>query len=88
MSFGSPARRAIPAICRLGISPRAASTLAAAARAYAALDGRDFVLPDDVKAFAAAAMRHRVVLSPAAEIDGRPVDAVIAALIEQTEAPR
>jgi MoxR-like ATPase len=71
-----------------GISPRAASTLAAAARARAALDGRDFVLPDDVKALAAPAMRHRVVLSPAAEIDGRPVDAVIAALIEQTEAPR
>ncbi|MEZ0243587.1 MAG: AAA family ATPase [Sphingomonas sp.] len=71
-----------------GASPRAAATLAAAARARAALDGRDFVLPDDVKALAPAALRHRVVLSPAAEIDGRPVDIIIANLIEQTEAPR
>jgi len=71
-----------------GASPRAAATLAAAARARAALDGRDFVLPDDVKALAPAALRHRVVLSPAAEIDGRAVDTIIAGLIEQTEAPR
>ncbi|NML05400.1 MoxR family ATPase [Sphingomonas sp. G-3-2-10] len=71
-----------------GASPRAASTLAAAARARAALDGRDFVLPDDVKALAPAALRHRVILSPAAEIDGRQVDQIIAGLIEQTEAPR
>jgi MoxR-like ATPase len=72
----------------IGASPRAAATLAAAARARAALDGRDFVLPDDVKALAPAALRHRVILSPAAEIDGRAVDSVIAALIEQVEAPR
>ncbi len=71
-----------------GASPRAAATLAAAARARAALDGRDFVLPDDVKMLAPAALRHRVILSPAAEIDGRAVDTVIAALIEQVEAPR
>jgi MoxR-like ATPase len=71
-----------------GASPRAAATLAAAARARAALDGRDFVLPDDVKALAPAALRHRVILSPAAEIDGRAVDTIIAGLIEQTEAPR
>ncbi len=71
-----------------GASPRAAATLAAAARARAALDGRDFVLPDDVKALAPAALRHRVILSPAAEIDGRAVDDIVAALIEQTEAPR
>lgn len=71
-----------------GASPRAAATLAAAARARAALDGRDFVIPDDVKALAPAALRHRVILSPAAEIDGRAVDTVVAALIEQVEAPR
>ena len=71
-----------------GASPRADATLAAAARARAALDGRDFVLPDDVKALAPAALRHRVILSPAAEIDGRAVDDIIAALIEQVEAPR
>ncbi|MEP9357140.1 MoxR family ATPase [Sphingomonas sp. KR3-1] len=73
---------------QIGASPRAGATLAAAARAHAALDGRDFVLPDDVKKLAPAALRHRVILSPAAEIDGRTADAIIAALIEQVEAPR
>jgi len=73
---------------QIGASPRAGATLAAAARARAALDGRDFVLPDDVKQLAPPALRHRVILSPAAEIDGRSVDAVINALIEQVEAPR
>ena len=73
---------------QVGASPRAAATLAAAARAHAALDGRDFVLPDDVKKLAPAALRHRVILSPAAEIDGRTADAIIAGLIEQVEAPR
>lgn len=62
--------------------------LAAAARARAALDGRDYVLPDDVKALALPVLRHRVQLAPAAEIEGRPVDGVIARLIEETEAPR
>ncbi|WP_176501454.1 AAA family ATPase [Sphingomonas sp. HMP9] len=71
-----------------GASPRAAAMLAAAARAKAAIDGRDFVLPDDVKALAPAALRHRVTLAPIAEIDGRSADAVIAALVEQVEAPR
>jgi MoxR-like ATPase len=71
-----------------GASPRAAAMLAGAARARAALDGRDYVIPDDVKALAPAVLRHRVVLSPAAEIEGRPVEAVIARLIDQVEAPR
>ena len=71
-----------------GASPRAAVMLAGAARAAAALDGRDYVLPDDVKALAPDVLRHRVVLSPAAEIDGVPVDRVIAGLIEATAAPR
>jgi MoxR-like ATPase len=71
-----------------GASPRAAAMLAGAARARAALDGRDYVIPDDVKALAAPVLRHRVILSPAAEIEGRPVEGVIARLIEQVEAPR
>ena len=71
-----------------GASPRAAVMLAGAARARAALDGRDYVIPDDVKALAPAVLRHRVILSPAAEIEGRPVEAVIARLIDQVEAPR
>ncbi|WP_315764228.1 MoxR family ATPase [Sphingomonas sp. Y38-1Y] len=71
-----------------GASPRAASALASAARAAAALDGRDYVIPDDVKALAAPLLRHRLILSPAAEIDGRRVDQVVAELIESVEAPR
>jgi MoxR-like ATPase len=71
-----------------GASPRAAAFLAGAARARAVLDGRDYVIPDDVKALAPAVLRHRVILSPAAEIEGRPVEGVIARLIEEVEAPR
>jgi MoxR-like ATPase len=71
-----------------GASPRAAALLAGAARARAALDGRDYVIPDDVKALAPAVLRHRVLLSAAAEIEGRPVENVIARLIEEIEAPR
>ncbi|WP_448501822.1 AAA family ATPase [Sphingomonas sp.] len=71
-----------------GASPRAAAALAGAARAAAALDGRDYVLPDDVKALAPALLRHRVLLSPSAEIDGRRVEDLIAELIDSVSAPR
>ncbi|MET3712708.1 MoxR-like ATPase [Sphingomonas trueperi] len=71
-----------------GASPRAGAMLAAAARARAALDGRDFVIPDDVKALAPALLRHRLLLSPAAEIDGRAIEDVVADIIESIEAPR
>ena len=71
-----------------GASPRAAVLLANAARARAALAGRNYVLPDDVKALANAVLRHRLLLSPAAEIEGREVEALVARLIEQTEAPK
>ena len=71
-----------------GASPRAAVLLANAARARAALAGRDYVLPDDVKALAAPALRHRLLLSPAAEIEGKAVEALVAELVESTEAPR
>lgn len=71
-----------------GASPRAAVLLANAARARAALDGRDYVLPDDVKYLATAVLRHRLLLSAAAEIEGRQVETLVAGLIEQTEAPR
>lgn len=72
----------------VGASPRAAVLLAGAARARAALDGRDYVIPDDVKALATAVLRHRLMLSPAAEIEGKQVEAIVAALVEGTEAPR
>jgi MoxR-like ATPase len=72
----------------LGASPRAAAMVAAASRARAALDGRDYVIPDDVKALAAPALRHRLLLSPAAEIEGRTADAALATILAQIEAPR
>ncbi|WP_374528419.1 AAA family ATPase [Novosphingobium sp.] len=71
-----------------GASPRAAVLLASAARARAALDARSYVLPDDVKAIAPAVLRHRLLLSPAAEIEGKQVEALVADLLTQTEAPR
>ena len=71
-----------------GASPRAAVVLAGAARARAALDGRDYVIPDDVKALAIAVLRHRMLLSPAAEIEGRAAESIVADLIQRTEAPR
>ncbi|WP_076073081.1 AAA family ATPase [Sphingomonas montana] len=71
-----------------GASPRAGAMLARAARARAALDGRDFVIPDDVKALAPALLRHRLILSPAAEIGGRAIEDVVAQIIETIEAPR
>ena len=72
----------------LGASPRAAAMLASGARAWAALDGRDYVIPDDVKTLALPALRHRVLLSPAAEIEGRTTDSALKAVIDQIEAPR
>ena len=71
-----------------GASPRAGAMLALAARAHAALDGRDYVIPDDVKTLAPPALRHRVILSPAAEIEGRRVDQALAVLVDQVAAPR
>ena len=71
-----------------GASPRAAAMLAGAARAKAALDGRDYVVPDDVKSLAPSVLRHRVILSPTAQIDGLRAETVIARLIDQVEAPR
>ena len=79
--------RETPALSH-GASPRAAAAIAAAARAKAALDGRDYVVPDDVKALSLPALRHRVILSPAAEIEGRTTDDTLTEIIQQTPAPR
>ncbi|MDW6023986.1 MoxR family ATPase [Mesorhizobium sp. BAC0120] len=79
--------RASPEL-EVGASPRAGVMLARAARARAALDGRAYVIPDDVKALAVSALRHRVILSAAAQIDGRQVEEIVADLVDQTEAPR
>ncbi|MEP0188947.1 MAG: MoxR family ATPase [Erythrobacter sp.] len=72
----------------VGASPRAAVMLANAARARAALQGRAYAIPDDVKALAVPVLRHRLTLSPAAEIEGRDIEALVAELVESTEAPR
>ncbi len=72
----------------VGASPRAGVMLARAARARAALDGRAYVIPDDVKALAVPALRHRVILSPAAQIDGRLVEQIVAGLVDVTAVPR
>jgi len=72
----------------VGASPRAAVLLAGAARARAALEGRAYVIPDDVKALAVPVLRHRLTLSPAAEIEGRDMETLVAELVEATEAPR
>jgi MoxR-like ATPase len=71
-----------------GASPRAASMLATAARARAALAGRAFVIPDDVKDLAHPVLRHRVVLAPGAEIEGLTADSAVQRVIEEVEAPR
>src|SRR5690606_7819669 len=71
-----------------GASPRAATLLARAACAAAALDGRDYVIPDDIQRLATSVLRHRVILSAAAEIEGRTVEQVVAALLDHEEVPR
>jgi MoxR-like ATPase len=71
-----------------GASPRCSTMLARAARAWAVLQGRDYVVPDDVKVLALPTLRHRVTLSPAAEIEGRTADEAVKAVIERTPAPR
>jgi MoxR-like ATPase len=72
----------------VGASTRAANMLAAAARAHAALQGRDFVIPDDVKHLALPVLRHRVILSPGAEIEGLTTDRVLREILDQMPAPR
>ena len=71
-----------------GASPRAANMLASASRALAAVCGRDYVIPDDVKTLAAPLLRHRLVLSPAAEIEGRDADRIVAEVVQQTPSPK
>jgi MoxR-like ATPase len=81
------ATREHPAL-EFGASPRAANMLASAARAYAVLNGRDYVIPDDVKYLAAPTLRHRLVLAPGAEIEGLDADKVVDDVISQVAAPR
>lgn len=72
----------------LGASTRAATHVLLAAKTYAALQGRDYVTPDDVKFVTPAVYRHRLLLKPEAEIEGLDADAVIQRLLGQVEVPR
>jgi len=73
---------------RLGVSPRGATALQAASRAWAWLAGRDYVIPDDVKALARPALRHRVQLRPEAELEGASADGVLDAVLGSVPVPR
>ena len=81
------ATRSAPSV-RLGVSPRGATALLASARAWAWLSGRDYVTPDDVKALARPALRHRVQLRPEAELEGVTVDAVLDGVLATVPVPR
>lgn len=72
----------------LGASTRSGVALLLAAKTYAALHGRDYVSPDDIKALVPSVMRHRVYLRPEAEIEGLDVDGVFRRLLAQIEVPR
>jgi MoxR-like ATPase len=80
------ATREDPALS-LGASPRAAVALLRLSRAAALLAERDFVTPDDVKGFAPAALRHRLILSPELDVEGRTTDDVLAAVLLRVPAP-
>ncbi len=71
-----------------GASTRAADAIAAATRTLAALSGRDFAIPDDVKRLFVPGLRHRIVLGPTAEIEGRDASQVLENILNQIEAPR
>lgn len=71
-----------------GASPRSATMLAVACRAHAALQGRPYVIPDDVKYLLFPTLLHRLPLSPMAEIEGTSVNAILEQIIEKVPAPR
>ncbi len=72
----------------LGASPRASLNIMIASKATAAINGRDFVIPDDIKAVAYPVLRHRLLLSPEKEMEGVTTEKVIKQIIESVEVPR
>ncbi len=72
----------------LGGSPRASIALLQSSKTYAALQGREYVVPDDIKALAAPVLRHRVLLRPEAEIEGIDADGAIRRIITGVDVPR
>lgn len=79
--------RELPGLAR-GAGPRASIAISMAARANALLEGRDFVIPDDVKAVARPVLRHRIQLSADAEIEGLTSEMLLDKLLNQVAAPR
>lgn len=73
---------------QLGASPRAALSWLGAAKAHAAIEGKDFVTPDNIKFVAEPVLRHRFILTPEAELDGVKVTQVISNLLRQIPVPR
>ena len=72
----------------LGASPRAAIGLFFVARTLAGLEGRDFLIPDDIKAAAPAVLRHRLMLKPEADLEGLTADSVVAEVLSSVEVPK
>jgi len=81
------ATRALPAV-ELGASPRGATSLLNASKAWAWISGRDYVTPDDVKVMARPALRHRLRLRPEAELEGGTPDAVLESVLATVPTPR
>jgi MoxR-like ATPase len=72
----------------LGASPRAAVSLMAVSKAFAAMDGRDYVIPDDVKASVRPVLRHRIMLRPEADLEGITPDQVLEDVLRAVEVPK
>ena len=72
----------------LGGSPRASISIMIGAKAFAAINGRDFVTPDDVKLVVTPALRHRILLTPEKEMEGKSPDDIIRSILEKVEVPR
>ncbi len=72
----------------LGASPRASVGVLLGAKAFAALSGRDFITPDDVKYIAPHVLRHRIMLTPEKEMEGQTPDEVIQQILQSIEVPR
>ena len=76
------------ALLYLGASPRASLALLSASKAFAAIRGRDFVTPEDIKEASYAVLRHRVMVSPEREMEGLSADVIIRQILETIEIPR
>lgn len=72
----------------LGASPRASVALLNSSKAFAAINGRDFVTPEDVKFVASPVLRHRIILTPDKEMEGITTDDVIKQIVDKVEVPR